>query len=324
MQTRKGIGLALLCSLGGSHFADAGQLHNTLRDFRTQSGFMATAIGDIPPPIASPKVAELVAQILDDRIPPAKRQELIQSNPQLAGDLIGGLTDELTPGTPEENRRIPWIWRIASGAAKGNKPEILRAVLDEALPEPNQPLHDWRAVTIGGGIIQGLGQRGVSPRERIQEILLDQQALQFRWDMAVKEAAQVAEDGNEFLNVRHDAMRMLGMGTWDQYGPQLARYLQAGIPPELQVGAISALSDIDHANSVRALIQGLPFYPEKNRQVALDGLLRNEVRQKTVIEGLEQGPIRAAWLNAAQREKLLRITDANWRTRAENALNQGK
>ncbi|MDB5339609.1 MAG: hypothetical protein JWN70_5228, partial [Planctomycetaceae bacterium] len=56
-------------------------------------------VGDVPPPIASAKVRDLVAQILDDRISATKRQELIKRNPAVAGDLIAGLTDQLTPGT---------------------------------------------------------------------------------------------------------------------------------------------------------------------------------------------------------------------------------
>ena len=321
MRTCNGISLTLWLTICGSSPVHAGSFQTSLLDLNAGIQVQATAVaGDVPPPIASPKVAELVAQILDDRIPAAKRQELIRRNPELAGDLIGGLTDQLTPGTPEEARRIPWILWISFGAAKGNDPVILLAVLEEVLPEPNQPLHDWRAAAIGRGIINGLSQQGLWPLERMQQILLDQQALQLRWDMAVVEAAQVTEDEKETLSVRADAMRMLGLGTWDKYGPHLTRYLQAGIPAELQLGAIGALADLDHANSVRALIQGLPHFFDKNRNLAVDGLLRSEVRQKTLIEGLEQGQIRPAWMSLEQRDKLLRIADASWRTRAENAF----
>lgn len=276
----------------------------------------ATVVGDVPPPIASPKVRELVAQILDERIPAAKREELIRRNPGLAGDLIGGLTAELTPGTAEEYRRIPWILGIALGAGKGNDSAIVRSVLEVALPEPNQPLHDWRAAAIGGGLISAISQPGRWPRERMHEILLDQKALQLRWQMALKEASKVVEDPKEALRTRYDAMRMLGLGTWDEYGPQLARYLQAGIPFELQMGAISALADIDHAAAVTSLINGLVHCSEMNRPLAIDGLLRGDVRRKSLIEGLEQGPVRGEWLTSGQQGVLLQITDEAWRERA--------
>ncbi len=280
----------------------------------------ATVAGDVPPPIASPKVRDLVFQILDDRIPVAKRQDLIRRNPELAGDLIGGLTDELTPGTAEEYRRIPWIWRIALGAGTGKDPVIMRAVLEEALPEPNQPLHAWRAAVVGGGIIHGLSQQDLWPLERMQELLLDQKALELRWQMAVAEAAKVIEDEKEPIGARHDAMRMLGLGPWHRYGPQLARYLQMGVHPDLQMGAIGAVADMDHAGAVAALMKGLPHFSEKNRQLAIHGLLRGEVRQKTLIEGLEQGSVRPAWLTLEQREKLMQVADSSWRDRAAIAL----
>lgn len=273
-------------------------------------------VGDVPPPIASAKVRELVAQILDDRISANKRQDLIKRHPELAGELIGGLTDQLTPGTPEEYRRIPWIWQIAIEAGRRNDPVIIRAVLEEALPDPNQPLHDWRAAVIGGGIISGASQQGLWPLERMEEILLDQPQLSLRWQMAMKEAADLVEDEKEPVGARYDALRMLGLGTWDRYGPQITRYLQPGVHPDLQRGAIGALSDMDHASAVSALIQGLGHYSEKNRQLALDGLLHGAVRQKTLIEGLEAGRVRPVWLTVEQREKLLRIADATWRERA--------
>lgn len=320
----RAVSLTCWCVLfvfAGSHCIHAESLHDTM--FSLQSMFaMRTAVvlSDVPPPIASPEVRNLVAQILDERLPTAKRQELIQRNPKLAADLISGMTNELTTGSQEEFRRIPWLWRIAIGAGKGNDPEIIRAVLDVALPEPKQVLHDWRATVVGGGIINGISQLGLWPAGRLQEILLDQKALQLRWEMAIDEAILVANDEKEVVGIRYDAMRMLGMGVWDRHGRQLERYLQPGVHPELQMGAISGLADMDHAGAVAALIKGMGYYSEKNRQLAVDGLLRGEVRQKTLIEALEQGTVQPAWVTSEQREKLFKIADATWQQRAERVF----
>ncbi len=315
MRVASGLCVGLLLGIWGSQAVN-GQTTIPVTQF-VIAARTVTLVGDVPPPIASPKVRDLVAQILDERISATNRHELIKRNPELAGELILGLTDQLTPGTPEEYRRIPWIWQIAIETGKQNNPVIIRAVLEVALPEPNQPLHDWRAAVIGGGIISGIGQQGLWPRERMEEILLDQQELLLRWQMAIKEAANLVEDEKEPVGARYDAMRILGLSTWDRYGPQLTRYLQPGVHPDLQRGAVCALADMDHAGAVTALVKGLGHYSEKNRHLALEGLLHGQVRQKTLIEGLEQGMVRPTWITVAQREKLLQIDDQTWRARAE-------
>lgn len=276
--------------------------------------------GDVPLPIASKKVRDLVIQLLSDKTPQDKRQELIDANPKLAADLIGGITDELTPGTPEEYRRIPLIWRIAIATGKRNDNEEIRAVLEVALPQPNQPLHDWRAVVIGGGIINGISLEGFWPLPRIQEILKDQSALILRWQMALDEAAKLAEDERIPHGTRYDALRMVALDRWDRRAPQLQKYLGEGVHPELQMGAVSGLVDVDQPAATSLLIKGLPHFTLRNRQLAITGLLRGETRQKLLIEALETGAAQPAWLDAEQRGKLLKIVDAEWRTRLEKVL----
>lgn len=283
-------------------------------------GVALALAGDVPLPIASKKVRDLVIQILNDKIPQNKRHELIEQNPKLAADLIGGITDELTPGTPEEYRRIPLIWRIAIMTGKRNDTEEIRSVLEVALPQPNQPLHDWRAVVIGGGIINGIGLEGHWPLSRIQEVLKDQSALLLRWQMALDEAAKLVEDEKIPPGTRYDALRMVALDRWDRRGPLLQKYLAEGINPELQMGAVSGLVDVDQPAAATLLIKSLPHLPAQNRQLAITGLLRGDARKKLLIEAFENGMAQPAWLNAAERDKLLTIDDPKYRLRAEKVL----
>lgn len=272
------------------------------------------------PPIFSKKVREIVTQLLDDKITGVKRQELINQNPKLAAEIIAGLTDELTPGTAEEYRRIPWIWRMAILTGKRNDTDEIRAVLTEALPQPNQPLHDWRAVVIGGGIINGISHEGIWPAPRLQEILKDQAALTIRWEMALVEAAKLADNERIPPGTRYDALRMIALDRWDRRGGQLEKYVAAGVHPELQMGAVSGLVDVNEPAATALLIAGMPHFVDHNRELAITGLLRGDVRQKALIESLEAGAIKVAWLNADQRTKLLKVTDEGLRLRAEKIL----
>lgn len=282
--------------------------------------FALRGIADVPPPIASPKVRDLVAQILDEKIPATKRVELIQQNPKLAAELIGGLTDELTPGTAEEARRIPWIWRIANGAGRGNQLDTLRAVLEEALPEPKQPLDNWRAVVVGGGIINGIGQQGTSPRSRLAEVLKNQTALTLRWNMALDEAVRVAEDPQIPPSTRYDALRMLGLDTWERRGQLVEKYLLQASIPELQMGAANALADMEHPTATAVLMEQVPTFSNKVRHSAIEWLLHSVRHQQRVIEQLEKGTFQRGWLDAQQRETVLKIEDSVWSERAVKVL----
>src|SRR5262249_17300940 len=104
-----------------------------------------------------PDRREAARQTLDHRRPAAKRQALIAQHLDRAADLLAALTADLRPGTKEEYRRIPWIWRVAIAAGKRNDTGQLRRILDVALPKAGEPLHDWQAVVLGGGLSNGVG-----------------------------------------------------------------------------------------------------------------------------------------------------------------------
>lgn len=279
-----------------------------------------TLLGEVPPPIFSPLVRDLFKQMVSDKTTPARRQEIIEQHPKLAAELIGALTDELSTGTAEEYRRIPWLWRIALQTGKRNDIDEIRAVLNETIPQPNQPLHDWRAVVIGGGIINGLSQEGLWPLPRIKEILKGEGALTMRWDMMLSEAAKLVEDEKIPASTRYDALRIVALDRWDRRKGQLEKYLILGPHPGLQLGAVNGLVDIDEPAAAAQLIRSLPHLSDHGRELALSGLLRGEARQQAFLDALENGSIKVNWLHAEQRTGLLKISDDTLRQRAEKIL----
>src|SRR6185436_8638196 len=99
-----------------------------------------------------------------------------------------------TPGTPQEYDRIPWIWRVAIACGKRNDAGQIKAVLEASLPHEGEPLRDWQAVVIGGGIINGLSERGLWPGDRVAEILGKDDLLLKRWNTALDFASAMADD----------------------------------------------------------------------------------------------------------------------------------
>ena len=259
-------------------------------------------------------------RILDDRVPEAEREALIRKFLHEAPALMAAMTSDLQPGTPEEYRRIPWIWRVAIAAGKQNEAPILTAILDHSLPRDEEPLHDWQAVVIGGGLINGISQLNQWPGERLGGLVGSQPKLQARWGRALKLAETMAGNDPTPTGTRYDALRMIPLRGWPAIGTLLEGYLAGGVPEELQMGAVSGTVDVNAPEALQALLTCLPGLTPANRTLALEGLFRGPARVTALLDGLAAGRVRTGWLSESQRKKLLGLTDPALRRRAEQLL----
>jgi hypothetical protein len=233
----------------------------------------------------------------------AAREAAVNANPQFAAELIAEMTRDLPPGELEYER-IPWIWRVAIAAGRRNDAAKLRQVLGVSLPRENEPLRDWQAVVIGGGIINGITQSGVWPRQRIVEVIGDDQPLKARYARALELASPMADDEKVPTGTRYDALRMLGVEPWAKRGGQLARYLGKDSHPELQMGAVSGLGDMNDPNATAALIAALPALTESNRKLAFQALARDEPRLAALRDAVTAGKVDASLLDADVKQRL--------------------
>jgi putative membrane-bound dehydrogenase-like protein len=266
--------------------------------------------------------ASIARLILDDKQPKDVREAVIGANPQFASDLILEMTRDLKPGTPEEYVRIPWIWRVAVACGKRNDGDEVKRVLAISLPSVNDNLADWQAVVIGGGIINGLSLRGHWPAERLGEILAGNEALHVRWTHMLELAAAMAENEKTPTGTRYDALRILALEPWDRRRAQLTKYLAKGVNEELQQGAISALSDIRSPHVAPTLASGLHYYSKRNRELALDALMREESRINALLEQLAAGQITKADLGEKRLERLKQIKSEALAARIRSLLSE--
>jgi hypothetical protein len=262
----------------------------------------------------------LAALILDESKPGAEREAGVARSAGIAGAVIAALVSDLKAGTPEEYKRIPWIWRVAVAAGKRNDAAELKALLEVSLPKPGAALLDWQAVVIGGGVINGLTLVNVWPGDRVEELLKDSAELKAAWQRSIDLAAAMADEEKVPNGTRYDALRMLGVDTWEKRGAQLTKYLAKGVNDELQQGAVSALADMKCAESGPALISGLSYFSEGNRNFALDGLLRNSVKTAALLDAIEQKKIDAALLGMERIKRLRALPDEKQRERARKLL----
>jgi HEAT repeat protein len=216
-----------------------------------------------------PAVARL---ILDSKQSDEVRQTAVLANPQFAAGLIEEMTRDLAPGSPEEYARIPWIWRVAIACGRRNDASQIKAVLAASLPKDGEPLRDWQAVVVGGGIVNGISQRGVWPARHIDEILNSDPVLLQRWSRALDLSAAMAENEKIPPGTRYDALRMIALQGWEKGGQQLLKYLAPGTNAELQMGAVSGLADIPTPEAEAALRSALKHLEGQNRALALEAL----------------------------------------------------
>jgi hypothetical protein len=274
--------------------------------------------GDEPADHAAAKVAAI---LLDDSQSDEARQRLIDANPKAAAELIARMA-QMPAGSDEdeEYRRIPWIWRVAIAAGKRNDDSQIRDALAASLPQPGEPLRDWQAVVIGGGLINGVSQAGAWPKQRFDALLDGDEDLTRRWRRGLEEAARMADDAKVRTGTRYDALRMIALDGWPARGEQLVKYLAKEVDGELQMGAVSALADIDEPAAAKALVSHLKQLNETNAQLALDGLLRSAGRAKLLLDAVEAGQVAPAEIGAARIERLREHPDAAIARRARDLL----
>jgi hypothetical protein len=220
-----------------------------------------------------------------------------------AATVIAKLVEGLAVGTSAEYDRIPEIWRVAVDAGKRNDTDELRKLLDLSVPKLNEPVAHWQVVVCGGGIINGLSMTGVWPRTRIVELVQADPLLRRRCERLVEQCLAMADDEAVRGGTRYDALRVLGADEYSRSGETLKRILKSG-DAELQMGAISGLSDMESGAAAEAIVAAFSHYNASNQKLAVEALLRNNARRAMLRKAIESGHVPAAALTAEQVTKL--------------------
>ena len=243
------------------------------------------------PRTSLPRQAHQIAPfLLDDAQPVDRRQLVIDRRPGLGPAIIRQLVSDLKPGDlSEEYRRIPWIWRVAIAVAKRDDGGEIRDLLEMAVPAASERLRDWQAVVLGGGLINGATQIGVWPQQRLNEILVGLPAVKAVWPATLEKSLQMSEDPRIHAGTRYDALRMVALLKPPHAISHLRDYLGPDTPTELQMGAVSGLVDVDSPGSTQLLIEALDHLTGRNRQLALEGLLRTGPRSGALAKHISSG-----------------------------------
>jgi putative heme-binding domain-containing protein len=245
-----------------------------------------------PPSSMSPETPEQIAAfILNEKMPQSLREAAVTKNIDKATNLlplmVAGLPAE--PGSAEEYRRIPWIWRVAIAVGKEGDTIRIQQVLQASLPGPEQMLQHWQAVVIGGGLINGLSLSNRWPHTDLGAIVSSHPDVATAWTRALQQAGTMAEMENVPPGTRYDALRMIALLEWKQARPLLAKHLNADSHPELQMGAVSGLSDAPAPDASELLIASYQNLTDSNQALAVTALTRSPQRCLETLNALANG-----------------------------------
>jgi len=179
-------------------------------------------------------------------------------------------------------------------------------------------------VVIGGGLVNGLSQQNIWPREHIADLIIGDEALTARWTMLMFQAAWMADNEDVPKGTRYDALRILGCGEWEPHGLFLLKYLADGTDDELQMGAVSGLVDIDSPFSTKALSDALLHLKGKNRKLAIAGLLRGGPRADALLFSISAERVSSVELEPNQVKQLREHAEPAIRERAIKLLPEAK
>ena len=247
------------------------------------------------------------AEILKDSNHDDLRAKFADDSLPHAAQVIAAMTSDLPNDLNEEYRRIPWIWRLAINATKQGNVEQQSQLLLLSLPAQEKPLAHWQAVVLGGGLINGISQRGENPAEQIQKILKASKQVaedEQRFARTVQLAVKMVDDESVPSGTRYDALRILGASDWKAHAEQLTRYLAPGVDEELQMGAVSATADMVQAEATQTLIRALPKLSTDNRDLALEMLLGRQPQRSSLKESIKANKIPREWLTDQQLQQL--------------------
>jgi putative heme-binding domain-containing protein len=239
-----------------------------------------------------------------------------------AADEIAKQLEGLAVGTSKEYERIPIIWQAAIAAGRRNDAVELMDVIELSLPAVDGPLQHWQAVVLGGGVINGLSAAGHWPADRLGELLTSHAELQIRWARALELAAAMVDDASVPAGTRYDALRILGAAPFDQHGKLLVKYMATDADAELQMGAVSGLSDMDSDDATVAIMAAFDGLTDANRSLALSALLRTKARAAGLLDALELGQIDVDKLTPDHRKQLLQRVPPQLRAKTERIIRQ--
>jgi hypothetical protein len=126
----------------------------------------------------------------------------------------------------------------------------------------------------------------------------------------------MADDERVRKGTRYDALRIIPMNPSQLHLDQLRKYLPIGVDGELQMGAVSGLSDVDLPVVTTWLKEKLANFNTNNRRLAIEALGRNDDRLAGLLDAIEGELVNQSEISKSVIDGLLASKNPSLRLRA--------
>ena len=131
---------------------------------------------------------------------------------------------------------------------------------------------------------------------------------------------EVERQARQLQQTKLRALRMVAMIKTPAARQQLERYLVEGTNAELQMGAVSGLSDRDEDGVAGLMIQASGYLPDVNLKLAVESLTRDERRSLELLDAISNSKFSAAARKQLNESALLQHSSERVRLQAAEVL----
>ena len=150
---------------------------------------------------------------------------------------------------------------------------------------------------MGGGIVNGIRTGRSLARRTDRKNGGDDPGLRARWAASSRFGRAMADDPEVFNGTRYDALRIIGVDTWDRHGAQLCRYLKKGRESSERTGAGGdrrlGNDALRHRSAGRDYRGILDHYNAENRGFAWMRCSETTKRMAALLDAVEAGRVKA-------------------------------
>jgi putative membrane-bound dehydrogenase-like protein len=261
---------------------------------------LALSLGEMKP---SHETRAALRQLLDrDSANPWALSAILSSASGHAGLL-------LPDAVQSEKASSALIQRLAALAAAEGQEAVIGKVIGDLLPADGPTPQQLRVLD---ALAQGLSRKGQTLPEWAKPIPNAGERL----DGLFQKLAGVAL-GDQELEQRLLATRLLGQGRFDKVAATLEKLLTPQMPPEVQMTAVHTLARMRDPQVGAALLVGWSGYSPSVRGEVQEALFARPERIAALLTAVEKGQVQAAHIDVTRRQLLLKLPNKELQARAK-------
>ncbi|NOX54739.1 MAG: c-type cytochrome, partial [Planctomycetes bacterium] len=271
---------------------------------------LAFTLGDVPGPLATEALAAFARQDGGD---PWTRLAILTSCVGRSGDLVFLLASDSEWARQSTARGLLEALAEQTGR-QAEDDQIARAL--QAIDRLSGSASS-AAKAVMRGLSKGLAKSGSPWLARLKTA--GSEASQLLADL-VQQALKRAQDTNQPIERRVQAIRSLAMASFDEAEPVLTELLDSHQPQQVQIAAIQALSRFDREEVGEMIVEAWSAFTPTVRGEAAEALFSRQSRLAVLLDAVEQKQIAPSQLTPSRIQFLRSHPDQKIRHRAEKLL----